>query len=467
MNTKEYIEWIMTQPHPGYTLAKTDDDHIQMENDSARGEINIYHLEMDIIELKLESKKDGEVFFFLHFELKDDDHAKGLYKEMAESLQEYGTRKGVRILLSCTSGLTTSFFAQKLNEAAETLSLQYEFNAEAYTDLFTKGADYDVILLAPQIAYQKKKTEGVFKDKPVIAVPAQIFASYDAGKMITMIADELEKLKLSRDQIAVAKVMRDIENNACIFVINMTHDVRYTKYIYRLYNRGSVVFSEEAIKTVSRYQDISDILDTVFARLREDFRIDAVSISIPGVLDTQDGPVRISYEKMGREFSDIYGLPVFVCHNTSAVVFGYYAGQDKYNVVSYHSQPAGGLIGGQGSLYKGTPVKGKNQMGGELQGLFRFVYPGHNANYQTWDVDEVKRAVVLYLIANICETAPEVILVRSPLTPDMDELKEELGKYVDGDCIPELVYAADVSEYAYLGTMLNGLYYLKKIAAAK
>ena len=45
MNTKEYIEWIMTQPHPGYTLAKTDDDHIQMENDSARGEINIYHLE--------------------------------------------------------------------------------------------------------------------------------------------------------------------------------------------------------------------------------------------------------------------------------------------------------------------------------------------------------------------------------------------------------------------------------------
>lgn len=467
MNTKEYIDWIMSQPHDGFQLKKENDDHILMANETASGEILVYHLEMDIIEMKLESKKDGEIFFFLHFELKDDEHAKGLYAEMAEAMVEYGTRKDVRILLSCTSGFTTSFFAQKLNEAAQTLSLQYSFEAVPYSSLYAEGISYDVILLAPQIAYQKKKAEAVFSGKPVIAIPAQIFASYDAGRMITMIRDELEKIKLTRDQMAAAKVMRDIENNACIFVINMTSDISHTRYIYRLYNKGSVVFSEEVVKRGSRYGDIRDILDTQLPRLSADFKIDAVSVSIPGMVNRGTGVIRVNYSEMADALTRDYGLPVFVCHNTSAVAFGYYAQQDKYDIVSYHSQPAGARIGGQGSVYRGTPIKGKNQMGGELRGLFRFVYPSAQPDSLTWDSEEIRKWVAMYLVMNICEIAPEVMLVRSALTPDMDELREELKKYIDEDCIPELIYVKDVSEYAYLGTMLTGLYYLQKLRTAK
>ena len=78
-----------------------------------------------------------------------------------------------------------------------------------------------------------------------------------------------------------------------------------------------------------------------------------------------------------------------------------------------------------------------------------------------------RQAVAAYLTANICMLAPDVVLIRSALTPDMDELKEELRKYFEDKYIPELVYVRDISEYAYLGTMLYGLQELKKREAGR
>ena len=74
---------------------------------------------------------------------------------------------------------------------------------------------------------------------------------------------------------------------------------------------------------------------------------------------------------------------------------------------------------------------------------------------------DVKRAVVFYLAAAISEFAPEVILVRSALTPDMDELKEELKKYIKEKDIPDLIHVRDIGEYALLGTMLYGMHRFK------
>lgn len=60
----------------------------------------------------------------------------------------------LKILLSCTAGLTTSYFAYLMQEALAPLKENITIDAVSYLDLDQVQQDYDVILLAPQIAYK-------------------------------------------------------------------------------------------------------------------------------------------------------------------------------------------------------------------------------------------------------------------------------------------------------------------------
>lgn len=462
MNSQTYIGWILQQESDTYQVIQVDDDHLLLDSDLVEGEVNIYHLEVDVVELRLKEKKENENFFFLHFELKDEKHAQKLFFEMIDSLTKYNAKKTIKILLSCTSGLTTNFFAQKLNEAASALSLDYEFSAIAFPQIHKVGYDYDMILLAPQIAYEMKKVQEIFPKKGIFQIPPQIFGSYDTGALLEEIKKVLESYKQSKEEKAIAKVMRHIENNACIFVINVTHDIHETRYIERLYEAGNPLFTEEVIKPTASIEDVKDILDTQLRGIQKNFHVDAVAISTPGTILTEEGLTHIDYRSISDALSEEYKLPIFLCHNTSAIAYGYYAGQQKYNIITYHSQPTGALIGGQGTVYKGALINGAHHRGGEVRSLYEHI---HQTKYEERDditIEEIKDSLISSLVSNICTIDPEVILVRSVLTPDMDEIREELKKYIEEDHIPDLIYVDDISEYAYLGTMLYGLHALKK-----
>ena len=85
MNSREYFQWIMEQEYPGLSRTLSDEDHIMLEDDFCLGEINVYHLEIDVIEMKLTRKRDEENVFFLHFELKDAEYAKKLSEAKAKA----------------------------------------------------------------------------------------------------------------------------------------------------------------------------------------------------------------------------------------------------------------------------------------------------------------------------------------------------------------------------------------------
>ena len=189
--------------------------------------------------------------------------------------------------------------------------------------------------------------------------------------------------------------------------------------------------------------------------------MDAVSISIPGVLSEEQGVSRVDYEEISKTLSEHCGLPVYVFHNTVAVAYGYYAQQAKYDIICYHSQPAGTMTGGTGTVYRGMPVNGRNQMAGELGPLFRLHFGQNEKEMTDPSYEQIRESVVFWLACAIAETAPEVILVRSPLTPDMDELREELKKVMAEKDIPDLIHVRDIGEYALLGTMLYGMHRLK------
>ena len=184
-----YRKWILEQTDSAYRIEEKSEDEIDFVTDCAVGHVQFYHLEYEICALTIESEKADEPLFFLHFEIKDLDHAKELFTQMIASLKKAGEDTGVKVLLSCTSGFTTSFFAEKLNGAAQTLGLDYDFSAVPYTDLFEAAMDKDVIMLAPQIGYLLKKAQEVLKDKIIIQIPADVFATYNVTRTVDLIKE--------------------------------------------------------------------------------------------------------------------------------------------------------------------------------------------------------------------------------------------------------------------------------------
>ena len=103
------------------------------------------------------------------------------------------------------------------------------------------------------------------------------------------------------------------------------------------------------------------------------------------------------------------------------------------------------------------PIDGMHQLGGELGPFFSDRWPDYTQTQDPPAPETVKQVLVSALVAHISMIAPEVILIRSELTPDMNEIREELKKYMDEENIPDLIHVRDIREYALLGTLLYGM----------
>ena len=188
------------------------DDHIEIKTDYAVGMVNFYDLDIIVVELSLTDLSDGENKFYLHFELKDLNYARELFDDMTETLIGLKEKRIIKILLTCTGGLTTGFFADKINEAAKMLSLNYEFAAVPFPRLYEVAFDYSVILLAPQIAYQFNEVKKILQDKIVVKIPPKIFAGYDVAEMINFVRGEIESRKNFSEDFAISEVKEKIES---------------------------------------------------------------------------------------------------------------------------------------------------------------------------------------------------------------------------------------------------------------
>ena len=126
----DYKAWILAQKIPDATITDAGDS-VKISTGYATGEVNFHDLDVFIIEMIVTNLADGENKFYLHFELKDLAYAEELFGEMADALADLKQQQTLKILLSCTGGLTTGFFAEKLNDAAKILALTKEQIAHA------------------------------------------------------------------------------------------------------------------------------------------------------------------------------------------------------------------------------------------------------------------------------------------------------------------------------------------------
>ena len=166
----------------------------------------IFH-DNNLIELSIEEKKTGEIPFYLHFEAYEKKSArdniqaffdffidKKPAKENLDSIVVKNERP-LKLLVSCTSGMTSSYFAYTMKKVLNNAGIDVTIDAVSYREIDRIQSEYDYILLAPQIAYMLKEYQKKYGNK-VMAVESKDFASYNVKRVINQI--------VRRDSVRVA-----------------------------------------------------------------------------------------------------------------------------------------------------------------------------------------------------------------------------------------------------------------------
>lgn len=457
----DFRKWIQGQKG-NYAADYSDPDHLRLMTETAEAEINFYKVESDteVTEFVIRRRDADKVEFFLHFQAVDEEHSKGLFREMTEALESIGENHTEEILLCCSSGMTTGYFAEQLNLAAETLHLDYHFSAVNIGRVYEAAVGKEAVLLAPQIGYAERKLRERMPGQLIVQIPTAVFASYDSGKCLEFVREQIRLHHAGQQESDPAA--DDIAFGEKILVIACASARDRSKIYYRMYERGKALKNQKVIKKKLTIRDIEDVIDTQICSCSGRIDADAVCIAIPGSIhdgrldlmsdghfDLQNGE-RNNFDIVAY-FRGKYGIPVYVLNNTNAAVLGWQAKNPSYRNVCFFSMPRGWIYGGQGTIMDGHLVEGRMDSAGELKYVldqFRYSNPLRFSGYNPDDVMEI---VVHTLLADIAILDPEAICIRCELTPDMEEVRRCLLQYVPEEHIPELIYIDDFYRYILCG----------------
>ncbi|MEE0966181.1 MAG: ROK family protein [Bacilli bacterium] len=451
--TVVFRQWILEKEDKNFNiyLKENNDSIIVIETNYCHSEVRFNR--MNIIEFEVTNKVNNNIEFYLHFQMKTLKHAIELFNEMLETIHKLVDKPRVKILLSCTGGLTTGYFAQRLNEAVLMLSLDYEFNAVPYDDLYEVGQNYDLILLAPQIGYMKAKVQEILQDKKVIRLSSQIFAKYDVVGALQLIGDELKnnsEKKKSLDKPLSLK--RAIHKNMKILSIAMIRVSQRVLLEYRIYDEDNhILLDNEIIKNRISMDDICDILDIVFVQYSD---IHFIGISMPGIVN--DGHLML--KKEGFDNTDVVGIlsnkynkTFILCNDVNSIAVGYYATQNNYSSFSFLFQPKN-AFSGVGSIFKGQLIQGRKNIAGEVQYLP--FYLEEDALSKTRTPEGTLEIVGKTAVSIIGILAPEALVFACQFITDKEELINEVEKYIPKEYIPDIIKIDNLQEYNLLGTMI-------------
>lgn len=457
IHTMIFKEWLLMQRTDYYHLYlnEKDKDVIIIENDLCYSYITFNP--QNIIELCVMNKLTDEMEFYLHFQFKTLKHAISLFEEMRSCIKKIVNKPKYKVLLCCSGGMTTEFFADKIRDAIKLLSLNIEVSAVGYQKLYKIGKDYDIILLAPQVSYIFLQAEKALKNQLVLKIPPQTFAKYNVGELINFINESLanrEKKRTNYIEPLAAMVKLNIHKN--ILAVSINSDGDNSHISYRLYNKDqSIALDSKIIKNNIKLQDIIDSIDTV---LLQNSHIDVIGIAIPGVVVDgylHSGIVKdIVNQKLGDILEERYHKDIVIINDVNAAAVGYYASQNEHQSLSMIYQPINRLAGA-GIIINGQLIKGFGGLAGEVQllplQLSDDIVQLSNTPEGTLEI------VVKQILSIIAIISPEEIVIYSDLIFDCKDVEREIKKCIERfhlSHFPHFVKIENLSEYILLGTMI-------------
>lgn len=450
----QFREWVLTRTSPNYSLSVSEKDEnvIVIQTSYCRGEVTFFP--MDIIQLYVLNLVTNRHVFYLHFQMHTLEHAMKLFDEMLECVQELTAKPPIKVLLSCTSGLTTGFFAQKLNESAQLLSLNYEFSAVSYGNLYQTASQYDIILLAPQISYIYDTARKILHNKKVLKIPPKTFATYDVRAVFSDLEPLLEPAaRHPRAYPGRLPLKQQIKPHVKILTIGLLSEDTHYLFTSRIYNEhNDVIYDEVSIKSRISLEDIYDLCDMAFAIYPD---IQLTGLSMPGIIN--EG--RLTLLAQGFDDSDIleclsrkYSRKFILSNDANCIAVGYYSSQDQYHSLSFLFQPSIGSAGGVGSILNGQLIEGYRHVAGEIQYLPANTQTARSSLCLT--PEGALNWVAQSIASIICILGPDILLLSCRLIVQTDELIREIGKYVPTKYIPEIIQLDEVKDYMLLGQMI-------------
>ncbi len=208
------------------------EDGVQVDTFDHEGSISLY--DDYILTLETTNKKNGEMDFFLHFDMKEDAELESKIRPFLDFLKSNGSgesgsicrscfKEPLRVLLCCTGGVTSSHIANMINDKADELMIDLKAEGSPWFEMKEKAEQADIILLAPQISYLEKKLKAQYGEK-VSCIPAMDFATFNSKGIIHTIMKKAKERKRSRiersfsffDSLAVLAAAREEKQEACL-----------------------------------------------------------------------------------------------------------------------------------------------------------------------------------------------------------------------------------------------------------
>ena len=455
---QRYCSWILDQQVCGAVPRAVDDDHIVIEVESVVAEVNLYrsHDSRTIVELLVMTSPDEVPAFFLHFVLEDLPRAQELFEEMAQALESEMGEFVTKVLLCCTSGMTTTFLASKMGEVAHGLSLPYEFAAMSFDRALNVSDEYEAILLAPQVGHLRQEMVAAHPHAVVFEIPGKVFGSYDAASAIELLMHALHDVHAPSDDVGDLHAMRDLSNDKRILVITLFVLRRDVRLGYRLYDHGQVASFGTVRKAKLDYRDIEDLIETIEGREINLGELDAIGIAVPGVAyrGTVSLPGMIEHDyDLGKRITERFGVRVHVDNNCNAAAAGCYVLQDEYQNLVFYRHEFGHIAGGLGTIIDGRLLKGWRNLAGETRFFeHTFAYDGAFED-ACWSSAGLQRMVKNVVLSEMSLVSPEAVFLSVDTVDDMDALREVIAEDLPCDLVPALVPVDDYFERVYLGEM--------------
>ncbi|MCF0260845.1 MAG: ROK family protein, partial [Erysipelotrichaceae bacterium] len=446
------------------------------EYKSSYGKCEIRFYDDEIVEMMIRTKADEAVRYYLHFQLKEMEYATALYKEMMEAFQDLKSHEKVRILLCCTSGATTGYFASILNEAAQAVGLDYTFEATSYYFLYDKAPAYDVILTAPQINYKFKKIVNSLPRKLILQMPTAIFAQNNAFEMLRILNEELEAHKRGKMKEVEAALQPDAETSGrqnLIITLGATAGSDNFTCVGRVYDGNEIILEDAQVKPKRFGATFVDILDNLLTRIHRQWdktgpepSISMISVAIPGELNngywTLPG-TDFFCENLKGMLEDRYGVPVELNNSANACALGYSMEHPEYKSILFYSHPYSVENGEMGIIIEDSIVKGRCGRAGGAHYFNREMKASAEPEKLCHTEPGCYELVTNELLPAVSLLDPEIVAVRSPMTSDMDELKERMGSYIPQNSLPEFVYIPVMENYLLKGCREMGLRALRNL----
>lgn len=461
----QYRKWVIQRGTESFPVTENDEGNLEIESTVGLGRVNFYP--DDIVELRIDTIRDNKCEFFLHFQLKDLKRAKELYLEMEEAMRNMKDNKAIDVLLTCSSALTTSYYAELLNKAAETLGKNYSFRAVSFDKIEAEGENADVILLAPQVHYARSKVMALFDHAIVINIPAQTFGKYDTGTLIELIKGELEE-KQTKETPKYQRTQSFFETNKKILTIGYINGGDLKQHVIsRYYKNGNIEYFDETVVENVNIEDIIRIAGNIIDMYPE---IEVVGLSLPGAIESgviylENHPIHM--HNIEQEVSSEIHRDVFAFNDANMIVTGIYWLEDRYKSLILYFLPDGAEAAGCGIVINGHMIRGYQHVAGEV----KFTQDVLNINHSVEEIKDTEagalEVISKTLVTMVATVGPEAIFVYSSKLKDMDKLKDDMSKYIDPKFIPDLLHVDDIREYMMTGTFLRCIWKLDDIKRKK